>query len=363
MKKKYITNNNLNTGKRSLRSKPRKRKNSNVKIALIFILLFAIVALLTTSCSAFSPPKESGEVMITIEEGASLNQIAEILQENKVIKSENAFKIYCKIFSDSSQFKAGGYLISRPIELKELAQLLGKGSNTDQGIKITIPEGYVLTQIATILEENGLGDKAGFLELAEEGDFDYEFLDFEKSPQMRYKLEGFIYPETYYFDAKASNETIIKTFLSEFDKQVWQKLKSGANGKGYSPFEMLTLASIVEKEAVLDSERAKIAGVFYNRLKIDMKLESCATIQYALGREKFATFVTIEETQIDSPYNLYKNTGLTPGPICNPGLKSIEAVINPESSEFLFFVAKGDGSHHFSKTYEEHLQAQQQYGY
>lgn len=355
MSKKYV---GKSTSGRSRRNSRRKKKNSNIKIVFIFILLF-IIALSVAGCSLFSPPRSEGEVTISIEEGTSLNQIAETLKENEIIKSTLSFRIYSSIFSDSSQFKAGNYTINKPMGLGDLTDLLVGGTNA-LGIKITIPEGFVMTQIATLLEENGLIDRDRFLQLVEEGNFDYEFLNFDKPSGIRYKLEGFIYPETYFISESADEETIIKTFLDEFNNQVWSKLE-GANTNGLTPYQILTLSSIIEKEAVVDEERSTIASVFYNRLDDEMRLESCATVQYALGREQFATVVTIEETQLESPFNTYKYSGLPPGPIANPGLKSIEAAIEPDNTDYLFFVAKGDGSHHFSRTYEEHLEAQNQY--
>lgn len=357
-----MRNNNLVQRSRSRSHKKNtNKKNSNIKIAFIFILLFVIVIAGINFTSSFASPKETGEVNITIENGSSLTQIANVLEENKIIKSASSFKIYCKLFSDSSKFKAGQYSIVRPIELKEITELLSKGQNQANGVKVTIPEGYVITQVATLMENKKLGNKDEFLELAKSGEFDYEFLKFDSAPSIKYKLEGFMYPDTYFFNEDATSEEIIKILLDTFESKVWSKLKTAADQNGLDYNELLTLASIVEKEAVKDDERSKIAGVFFNRIEIDMSLQSCATVQYALNREKFSTTVTFEETRLESPYNTYKYPGLPPGPICNPGIKSIEAVIKPDNNKYLFFVAKGDGSHYFSLTYDEHLEAIQKY--
>lgn len=347
--------------RRSRTNRKNNKKNSNIKIAFIFILLFVIVITGINALSTFGAPSDKGEVVITINEGSSVGQIASVLKENKVIKSTMAFKIYSKIFAKSSGYKAGEYKIERPINLKELCQLLTKGSNVAGGVKVTIPEGYVITQIATLLESKGLGTKSEFLKLAKIGNFDYEFLKFKSDSSLKYRLEGFIYPDTYYFNKDATSEEIIKILLDTFKSKAWNELKAASNKNGYNYHDLLTLASIVEKEAVIDKDRAKIAGVFFNRLSIKMNLQSCATVQYALNREKFSTVVTIAETKIASPYNTYRYAGLPPGPICNPGIKSINAVINPDKNKYLFFVAKGDGSHYFSLTYEEHLRAIQKY--
>jgi len=337
------------------------KKNSNIKIALIFILLFVIVIGGINIGNSFASPKIKGEVIFTIDKGSGLSQISSVLKENNLIKSTNSFKIYSKLFSDSTKFKAGQYKISRPISMKDLTNLLNKGSNIDVGVKVTIPEGFVITQVATLLESKGLGNKSEFLNLAKEGNFDYEFLNFKDTLAMKYKLEGFIYPDTYYFYPDSTSEDIIKVLLNTFESKVWDKLKTASNKNGYDYLQLLTIASIVEKEAIVDNERTKIAGVFLNRLNIDMKLQSCATVQYALNKEKFSKVVTIAETKIASPYNTYRYPGLPPGPISNPGMKSIEATIKPDSNKYLYFVAKGDGTHYFSLTYEEHLKAIQKY--
>ena len=356
--------NTIKVGQSSRRKRAKKnnnKKNSNIKIAFIFILLFVIVIAGINVASSLGTPSEKGEVTFVIEEGSSLSQIGSVLEENKVIKSADTFKIYSKLFADSTKFQAGQYKVDRPISLKELTALLSKGSNLAGGVKVTIPEGYVITQVATLMESKGLGTKVEFLKLAKTGDFDYEFLKFKTESAIKYKLEGFIYPDTYYFYEDATSEEIINILLETFEKKVWQDLKAASDQKGLNYLELLTLASIVEKEAVVDNERAKIAAVFFNRLKIDMSLQSCATVQYALNREKFSTTVTFEETRLESPYNTYKYPGLPPGPICNPGIKSIEAVLKPDTNKYLFFVAKGDGSHYFSLTYDEHLEAIQKY--
>lgn len=355
------SNKTITIDRKRRNSKNNNKKNSNIKIAFIFILLFVIVVTGIKTVGLFNPPKETGEATFTIEEGSGLSAIASVLSENKIIKSELSFKLYSKFFSDSSKFQAGQYKVERPMKMSEITRLLTKGSNIAGGVKITIPEGYVITQVAKLLESKGLGKKDEFLALAKEGKFDYEFLNFKKTAAIKYKLEGFIYPDTYYFFEKATSEEIIKILLDTFEQRVWKKLEAASDKKGLDHLELLTLASIVEKEAVVDEERAKIAAVFFNRINIDMNLQSCATVQYALNREKFSKTVTFEETRLDSPYNTYKNQGLPPGPICNPGIKSIEATINPDTNKYLFFVAKGDGSHYFSLTYEEHLKAIQKY--
>ncbi len=358
-------NNNIVQSSRSNRTKRNNRnnnkKNSNIKIAFIFILLFVIVVAGFNVASSFGPSREKGQANFNIETGSSLTKIADILEESKVIKSANSFRIYVKLFADSSKFKAGQYSVERPIDFKEITELLSKGQNQTNGVKVTIPEGFVITQVATLMESKQLGNKTEFLELAKAGNFDYEFLKFDLEPSVKYKLEGFMYPDTYFFNEDATSEEIIKILLDTFKTKVWEELKTASNENGLDYNELLTLASIVEKEAVKDDERAKIAGVFFNRIEIDMNLQSCATVQYALNREKFSTTVTFEETRLDSPYNTYKYPGLPPGPICNPGIKSIEAVIKPDTNKYLFFVAKGDGSHYFSLTYDEHLEAIQKY--
>jgi len=192
-----------------------------------------------------------------------------------------------------------------------------------------------------------------FLEAAAKGEFDYDFLT--GVPHGEKRLEGFLFPDTYQFEADATAEEIINVMLKRFGEVYNEEYRRRAQELGLSTLEVVTMASIVEKEAKLDEERAVIAGVFYNRLKKNWKLESCATVQYLLGEPKAE--LSYKDLEIDSPYNTYKYYGLPPGPIASPGKASLEAALYPEEVDYLFFRANPDGSHTFSRTLAEHNQA------
>ncbi|MDU2592443.1 MAG: endolytic transglycosylase MltG, partial [Paeniclostridium sordellii] len=172
-------------------------------------------------------------------------------------------------------------------------------------------------------------------------------------------LEGFLYPDTYYFDKKVTEEEVLSAMLKRFEKMYTDKFKKEQKERGLTLQQVVNLASIIEKEAVLDEDRPMIASVFYNRLNVDMPLQSDATIQYIFDERKDR--VMYKDLKIKSPYNSYINKGLPPTPISNPGVKSIEAVLNPANSDYLYFVATIDGKNNYSKTYEEHLKHVENY--
>jgi len=204
--------------------------------------------------------------------------------------------------------------------------------------KITIPEGYTCYQIAELLEEKEVAEKESFIKLVKNN---------EKS------CEGYLFPDTYELPKGFGAKNTLKILLSNFDKLVDGKLKEKAEEIGFSLDEIITLSSIIEKEAKYAEEKTLISAVFHNRLKEDMKLQSCATIQYILGKPKEK--LSESDLKIDSSYNTYLYKGLPPGPICNPGLDSIKAALNPAEKDYFYFVLGENGKHIFSKTYEEHL--------
>ncbi|MCM8788788.1 MAG: endolytic transglycosylase MltG, partial [Candidatus Omnitrophica bacterium] len=208
-------------------------------------------------------------------------------------------------------------------------------------IKLVFPEGITCYEIGKVLEQEGICSAS-------------EFEDFAK----KQALEGFLFPDTYKFPYGVSKEAVAKKMIEKF-WDVIQSIKPDIiNLKRDELVKIITIASIIEKEAEVDSERPIVAGIFYNRLKRNMPLQSCATIKYAIGNKKN---LGLQDLKVQSPYNTYKHRGLPPGPICNPGKKSLEAAIHPSKTSYLFFVSKGDGTHYFSTTYSEHLSAKNFY--
>lgn len=329
---------------------------------IIIILLLAViggVGAYSYIKSVSAPLDPSSEEMksIEIETGSTTRSIANVLEENGIIKSAMGFRIFSKINKLDGTFQAGTYLFSPAMSLDEITKELQSGKS--KTISVTIPEGLNINETADILEKAGLIDKEKFIEAATNADFDFDFA--KALPKTKTRLEGYLFPETYSFTEGQDEISIINTMLSQFDSVFTDEFRAKAKELGLTINEAVTIASIIEKEAQKDDERAKVSSVIYNRLKIDMTLGMCSTVIYSMGKHK--KFLTDEDTAIDSPYNTYKNKGLPPGPIASPGAKSIEAALYPENTNYIYFVvsAKGDGSMEFSESYEEFLKNKDAY--
>ena len=290
-----------------------------------------------------------------IPNGTSTERIGLILLEAGLIRDEKIFVLKAKLDKFDGKFKAGDYTFSPSQSMREIMELLVEGN--DSTIRFTIPEGYDIKKTTAKLSGEALIDQTAFEEELRSGSFDYRFL--KDVPDGANRLEGYLFPETYEVYANASAHDIIDKMLSQFDAVFTDEYYDRAKELDMDLNEVITLASIIEREAVVSEDRPVIAGVFYNRLNSSMPLQSCATVQYILGEQK--SVLSVSDTRIESPYNTYLNTGLPPGPICSPGQDSIKAALWPTESEYLYFLAKGDGSHVFSKTYEEHLRNKAKY--
>ena len=226
------------------------------------------------------------------------------------------------------------------------------------GIKITIPEGSTSNEIISLLVKNELGEKSDYQKLVSSPSDFYDDFEFLNQKDIK-TLEGFLYPSTYYFEEDAKPKDIIKEMLKLFKKNYTEELQKKQKERNMTLQEVVNLASIVEKEAVIDEDRPIIASVFYNRLDKDMPLQSDATLQYIFEERKKS--MTYNDLKIDSPYNTYIQKGLPPTPIANPSIKSIKAVLEPSDTDYLYFVASIDGGNVYSKTYEEHKKNVEQY--
>jgi UPF0755 protein len=248
--------------------------------------------------------------------------------------------------------KVGRYVFEDGISNYRILSSLHSGKST-VAISVTVPEGFTAKQIAGVLSHRIGSDSALFVSLVSDSSFAQQ-LGVEAA-----SLEGYLMPETYQFYWQMDEQEIIRDFVKEFRKFYTDSLEGYVGKMGKTTREILTIASIVEGEAAVDSERAIIAGVFYNRLRKGMKLEADPTIQFII--EDGPRRVLYRDLTLDSPYNTYLYSGLPPAPINNPGKKSILAAINPARHNFLYFVSDGEGGHIFSKTYEEHQRAVQKY--
>jgi len=296
----------------------------------IFILGF-IFKLITL------PPEIKDAKLIEIPKNVPTSKIAGILKEENVIKKKDWFLFLTNKYGVQNKLKAGVYEFYGRTSLKKVIQKLVIGQVAL--IKVTIPEGITCKAIGEILENKGLVSQK----------------DFEQHSKKE-NLEGFLFPETYFFPLDVSLETIVNTMVMSFRKE-FKKLYVNKifeqNEKEIR--DIVTVASIIEKEATLNSERPIIASIIYNRLKKRLPIQSCATVEYALGYHIAKLYD--KHLKIKSPYNTYLYRGLPPTPICNPGKKSLESAIYPAKTEYLYFVSKGNGENHFSKTYAEHLRA------
>ncbi len=307
--------------------------------------------------SLFNPVDKNfvEKIDIVIPKGSNTNQIAGILKNNDLIKSQLMFKMYSEFNHYDADLKAGKFALSKSMDLKSIMQTLIQGDAIIETTRFTIPEGFNVKQIADRLASLGLVNKDRFLQLVKEGNFDYEFLkQVPDNKNIGYRLEGYLFPDTYVVKKGATEEDIINKMLSQFQKEwnpEWDKVIKENN---MTMHQIVTLASIVEREVVADKERPTVAGVFYNRLHDSWMLQSCATVQFVLGKQKDR--LTDKDLEIKNPYNTYVNYGLPPGPIANPGFISIKASVFPAKTNYFFFVTKKDGSgeHYFSKTFQQH---------
>jgi len=308
------------------------------KLFFIFSLILLITILFITS--VYFPLEENSttQKVVNIPSGTNAKEIVYILEKNEIIRKNNyTFRILIKLMKLEDQLKYGEYNLSPSMNMLQILDKLVKGEVIVY--KITIPEGYTSSQIAELLEKNEVAEKEAFLKLVK---------DSEKTP------EGYLFPDTYEVPKKYGAEKMVKVMLANFNQvALVNKFTDKAEEIGFSLDEIIILASIIEKEAKFTEEKSKVSSVFHNRLKTGMKLQSCATIQYILEEPKEK--LDENDLKIESPYNTYLYKGLPPEAICNPGLDSIMAALEPEEEDYLYFVLGENGRHIFSKTYQEHL--------
>lgn len=322
----------------------------------IFLLVIVVSGLVYNNSLKPVSSQNNEPIDIEIPAGSSSKSIGSLLKEKDLIRNEAIFLLKVKSLDNNKSLKAGNYSLNRSMDLDTVITALVEGGVSGNTLRFTIAEGREVKDIAKQLDDEGLVDKDKFLELtSDKGKFEEEFV-FLKDLEDGQSLEGFLFPSTYEVYEDHSEEDIIRKMLIGFSTIYEKDIKENLPSTDFSLNEIITLASIVEREAKLDKERPTISGVFHNRLKTGMRLQSCATVQYILGERKER--LTNAETKIQSPFNTYVNAGLPPSPIASPGEKSLLAAINPEDVDYLFFTLTGDdGSHTFTKTYNEHLNA------
>ncbi|MBP2097222.1 endolytic transglycosylase MltG [Enterococcus rivorum] len=363
----------------SKRKQKRKREDRMVSRIVILVISVLVLVMLIFGFTFYRyvnaglkplDVKEKGYIQVHIPEGSSNKKIANILEESKVIKSGMVFNYYAK-FNNLTDFQAGYYQISPSMTLDEIGATLREGGTAEPtqmaDAKLTIPEGFDIEKIGDAIQKNTELKKEQFIELMKNEAF-FNTMN-QKYPDLlgsaasaegvRYRLEGYLFPATYDYYKGIKLEDFVEQMIAKTNN-VMQQYIPIIHAKGMTNQQVLSLASLVEKEGVKEEDRKKIAQVFFNRIAENMPLQSDISILYAIGEHK--ELVTYKDLEVDSPYNLYKNTGYGPGPFCSPSEQSINAVLNPEPNNYKYFVADiSTGKVYFAETYEEHNELVEKY--
>ncbi|MEB3222793.1 MAG: endolytic transglycosylase MltG [Candidatus Sericytochromatia bacterium] len=294
-------------------------------------------------------------LLFEVPPGAGGATIARGLERRRLVRSALAFRVYLRLNGLDRDVKAGLYALSPSLGVPGVAAVLVEGR--DMGTRLTVPEGWAAARVARLLDQAVPGAGATFAALV--ANPDAQRAEFAWLPPLPpgATLEGFLFPDTYVIrPGPGAADSLVRLMLARFEQVALPALQG--EGPPLGLYQRLVMASIVEKEAVHPDERPTIGGVFYNRLATRMPFGSDPTVEYALGRHQGERGLTFKDVAVDSPYNTYKHPGLPPGPIANPGLASIRAAVHPARTDLLYFVARGDGTHVFTKTYRDHLNAQ-----
>ena len=299
-----------------------------------------------------SVSEDTQPIIISISPGDSLKKISIDLKNHRLIRSASAFRLLANIRKQQTQIQVGEYELNQSMLPMDILTAITSGKTLFHSV--TIPEGYRITEIAELLAAKNLINKKKFIEETKNSEI-IKSLDITSD-----SLEGYLFPETYHFSKHSSERKIVHTMVNTFKKRVIRKkFMNHVPQSSLTLHEIITLASIIEKETGANDERKHISSVFHNRLRKKMLLQTDPTVIYAI--ENFDGNIRKKDLNIDSPYNTYRYKGLPPGPIANPGMKSITAALNPIKTNHLYFVSRKDGSHHFSSSLEEHNRAVKQY--
>jgi len=322
---------------------------------IFFVVAISILFIFLWANSQISGIGDGQNKLFKIEKGEGVNKISSDLEEEAIIKNGFMFKLYVWLKKKEAKLQAGEYVLNTSMDIKEILEILTDGRVLTQEMEIKIIEGWNNREIGEYLAKEEILSSEVFLEFVNNSEdikkkWEFDFLNEIPSDN---SLEGFLFPDTYRIYKKSDREDIIAKMLNNFDKKLSSDLKSAIKQSGKSVYDIVTMASIIEKE-VSDIEDMKIVSdIFWRRIKSNIALQSCATIAYILGVNKEQ--YNYDDTRINSPYNTYLNLGLPPAPICNPGIAAIEAAIYPKSNQYWFFLSKKeDGATVFSKSLDEH---------
>ena len=355
----------------------RKKETSIIKKIMKYLMMALLVIVLVGGFFTWNyikgetQPVDTAQtelVSFEIEQGASVKEVSKALEKEGIIRNSKLFNFYLK-FKNVSGFKSGLYHVSKSMTLDEIiAELSGQGKDKDQNAtKVLIREGEQLTEIAKEVEKSTKYSAEDFMAKVQDEDFlRYLVQKFPKlltqsynGYQVKYVLEGYLFPATYDMNDSKTLQMLITEMVAKTD-EVMSKYYDKILASDYTLQEIMAMASLIEKEGTKLEDRKKISSVFHNRIKENMKLQTDVSVQYALGEHKEA--LSLEDLEVDSPYNLYQNYGVGPGPYNSPSEDSIVAALEPEKTDYLYFLADIHTKEiYYAKTYEEHLELKAKY--
>ena len=335
-----------------------KNNKKIVNVTTIIVIMIIIITIWQCFKIVDTPLKIKDEEIIEVAEGDSFYGVLNKLSEEDKIKNEFLVKLYLKIRGIKPEVLAGTYKLDNSMTLDEIITLLSNDSTIGK-IYITIPEGYTIDDIATELEENNICSSEDFINSVKNYDLPAYV---SNNPNKRYNLEGFLFPDTYSFNENENADFVVRTMINRFE-EVWQELVQSLNlSIADDEIEkIVNVASIIEKEAVVDSERSLISSVIYNRIAIEMPLQIDATVIYSYGYHIEKMYE--KHLEIDSPYNTYMYYGLPIGPISNPGRASLMAALKPEKTDYLYYLLESEYTHYFTDNYDDSLRRKEELGY
>lgn len=324
-----------------------------IKLAFVFGIAFAIWFWL----AAFSGNDVSDDQSFVISSGQGVNEISQNLDDDGLIKNKFVFETWLWLKKSESKVKAGVYSIPADVSIRELANIFILGPDNSQQA-VTLLEGWTRQLMADHLDKSDMSGSSFMSKTSKKRDYEAVY-DFLADAPSSASLEGYIFPDTYYIDQSTTIDSLIAKTLNNFDRKLTDDLREEIERQGKTIFEVVTLASIVEREVPLANDKKMIADIFLKRLDVGIGLQSDATVNYVTG--KGLAQPTYADLEIESPYNTYKYRGLPPGPISNPGIDSIEAVVYPTSNDYYYFLTTHEGEVIYSLDYDEHLRNKAKY--
>ena len=346
-----------------------------MKKIIIFSIILFVISYVTYQNSINTALDKNGEdVQFVVSTGEGVNQISVNLYEKNLIKSKFFFEVYLWQKKLEEKIQAGTYVFNPKMTIKQISEALIIGKTITNEITIKTIEGWTSKQVGQYFENKGMFQSEELLELVGFPNYDYKKNKENLPPLVSFKndfsvlvdkpeqvgLEGYLFPDTYRIYRDASLVDVVKKMLGNLENKFTLQMKNDIKSQGKTIYEIITMASIIEKEVRTEKDMKTVSGVFWNRIKNMQALESCATLAYILGENK--PQYSIEDTKIDSPYNTYQNRGLPPGPVCNPGIQAIRSAIYPEFTSYNFFLSRPDtGETVFSSSYQEHLRNKNKY--